>query len=98
MLGRVLCPLVGVACAADNQVTIAAAGGVEVIVQGMQAHVGVAAVQEEGAGALTNLAFNGPLLLQHLWWRCWCGVHGWLLQVDVVVCWCCSICQSFDAL
>ena len=55
------CPWVGVACAADNQVTIAAAGGVEAIVQGMRAHVGVAAVQEHGAAALRNLAVDGAL-------------------------------------
>ena len=67
MLGRVLCPLVGVACAAANRVTIVAAGGVEAIVQGMQAHVGVAAVQEEGVGALHNLAAYGTL--RHHW-RC----------------------------
>ena len=62
MLGRVLCPLVGVACAAANQVIIAAAGGVEAIVQGMQAHVGVAMVQEHGAAALRNLAANNGAL------------------------------------
>ena len=50
------------ACADANQVTIAAAGGVEAVVQGMQAHVGVAAVQETGAGALSNLAANGALV------------------------------------
>ena len=52
----------GRACAAANQATIVAAGGVEAIVQGMQAHVGVATVQESGAAALWNLAANGPLL------------------------------------
>ena len=57
------------ACADDNEVTIAAAGGVEAIIQGMQAHVGVAGVQENGAGALKNLAANG-VLLHHLWWPC----------------------------
>ena len=58
-----------VACAADNKVTIAAAGGAEAIIQGMHAHVSVAAVQKGGAGALGNLAANG-VLLHHLWWRC----------------------------
>ena len=60
---------VGVAGAAANRATIAAAGGVEAIVQGMQAHVGVAAVQEDGTGALGSLASNGALL-HHLWWHC----------------------------
>ena len=55
------CPWVGVTCAAANQVAIAAAGGVEVIVQGMQAHVGVAGVQEHGPRALSMLASNGAL-------------------------------------
>ena len=57
------CPWVGVTCAAANQVTIAAAGGVEAIVQGMHAHVGVAAVQKNCAGALRRLAVNGT------WWH-----------------------------
>ena len=39
-----------------HKAAIAAAGGVEAIVQGMEAHVGVAGVQEWGAGALWNLA------------------------------------------
>ena len=42
--------------------TIVAAGGVEAIVQGTQAHVGVAGVQEHRAGALRSLATNGTLL------------------------------------
>ena len=49
--------------------TIAAAGGVEAIIQGMQAHVGVAAIQENGTAALISLAANGTLW-HHLWWRC----------------------------
>jgi len=63
------CAWVCVACAAANRVSIAAVGGVDAIVQGMQAHVGVAAVQEKGAGALSNLSVNGTLW-HHLWWRC----------------------------
>jgi len=63
------CLWVGVACAGANHVPIAAAGGVEAIVQGMQAHVGVAGIQEQGVGALANLAANGTLL-HHLPWRC----------------------------
>ena len=71
---------VGVALAADNQATIVAAGGVEAIVQGMQAHLGVAVVQEDGIGALGSLAANGALL-HHLWWRyvvrgAWCAAAG----------------------
>ena len=46
-----------------NKDTIAAAGGVEAIVQGMTAHVGVAQVQEWGAGALWALGSNCELLL-----------------------------------
>ena len=57
--------MVCVACADDNQVTIAEAGGVEAVVQGMQAHVGVAAVQERGAGALMNLALDGALVRRY---------------------------------
>ena len=64
------CPLVGVACAAANQLTIEAAGGVEAIVQGMQAHLGVAGVQDHGAAALWNLAANNRAFLHRLWWRC----------------------------
>ena len=59
--GELACVWVGVVCAEANQVTIAAAGGVEVIVHGMQAHVGVVAVQEDGAWALRSLATNGTL-------------------------------------
>ena len=59
----------GVACAAANQVTIAVAGGVEAIVQGMQAHEGEAGVQRQGTGALGKLALNGTLS-HHVWWRC----------------------------
>ena len=55
------CPRVNVACAAANRVTIAATGGVEVIVQGMHAHVGVVAVQELGAWAFCRLGSNGAL-------------------------------------
>ena len=51
----------GVPVAAANRVTIAAAGGVEAIVQGMQAHVGVAGVQDNGAAALWFLAASGTL-------------------------------------
>ena len=51
------------ACADDNHTTIAAAGGVEAVVQGMRAHVGVAAVQGQGAGALGNLAANNGALV-----------------------------------
>ena len=51
----------GVTCAAANRETIAAAGVVDAIIQSMQAHVGVAAVQEHGAGALWVLAMNGAL-------------------------------------
>jgi len=65
----VACARVGVVCADANKASVAAAGGVEAIVQGMQAHVGVAGVQERGAGALRNLAANGTLLAD-LWWRC----------------------------
>ena len=53
------------ACADANQVAIAAAGGMEAVVQGMQAHVGVAAVQESGAGALRNLAVNGAFVRRY---------------------------------
>jgi len=63
------CPWVGVGCAADNRVTIAAAGGVEAIVQGMQPHAGVAGVQLHGVRALRNLAMNGASW-RLLWWRC----------------------------
>ena len=44
-----------------NKLTIAAAGGVEAVVQSMRAHVGVAGVQKRGAGALWALARNGEL-------------------------------------
>ena len=59
------CAWVGVACAAANQATIAAAGGVEAIVQGMQAHVGVAGIQDAGADALGNLAANNGSSFHH---------------------------------
>ena len=55
------CVWAGVACAAANRVTIAAGGGVEVVIQGMQAHRGVAGVQGQGVGALSILACNGAL-------------------------------------
>ena len=67
--GRWPAAWVCVACADANKVAIAAAGGVEAVVQGMQAHVGVVAVQENGAGALRSLAANGTWL-HHLSWRC----------------------------
>ena len=38
---------------------IATAGGVEAIMQGMKAHVGMAGVQEQGAAALMDLAADG---------------------------------------
>ena len=38
--------------------------------QGMQAHVDVAAVQEQGVEALANLAVNNGVLLDHVCWRC----------------------------
>ena len=50
-------------CSGGNRATIVAAGGVEAIVQGMRAHVGVAEVQRHGAGALWSLATNGELSL-----------------------------------
>ena len=53
--------MVCVACADADEGTIVAAGGVEAIVQGMRAHVGVAGVQQSGAGALWNLAGDGAL-------------------------------------
>ena len=62
-------PWVGVAWAAANRVPIAAAGGVEAIIQGMHAHVGVAAIQENGAAALWSLTADGALW-HHCWWRC----------------------------
>ena len=72
----------GVPFAAANGVTIAAAGGVEAIVQGMQAHVDLATVQEHGAAALWNVAANNGAELHRLWRRCVvCGVQcmaGWL--------------------
>ena len=74
------CLWVGATCAAANRVTIATAGGVDAIIQGMQAHVGVAAVQEDGAGALTHLAKNGALSHRLC---CRCVVHAWLRLVGV---------------
>ena len=62
--GDLACAWVVVVCADANKVSIAAAGGVGAIVQSMQAHVGVAGVQEHGVGALANLAWNGTL------WHC----------------------------
>ena len=53
------CARVGAACTVANKISIAAAGGVAAIIQGMQAHVGVVGVQEHGTGALTSLAVNG---------------------------------------
>jgi len=38
-------------------------------VQGMHAHVGVAAIQENGAAALWSLTADGALW-HHCWWRC----------------------------
>ena len=67
--GDLACAWIGVVCADASKVSAAAAGGVETIVQGMQAHVGVAGVQEHGAGALSTLAANG-VLLHRLRWRC----------------------------
>ena len=58
-----------VLCADDNEVAIVEAGGVKVVVLGMKAHVGVAGVQEWGAGALWNLAANGA------WYRVWWSVY-----------------------
>ena len=55
--------------AVANRVTIVAAGGVEAVVQGMKAHVGVAAVQEPGVWALHNLAINGALMVRGGWWQ-----------------------------
>jgi hypothetical protein len=43
---------------AENKERIAAAGGIDRVVQAMAAHVGVAGVQEQGCGALRNLAAN----------------------------------------
>ena len=39
----------------DSKVTVAALGGVEVVLAGMRAHVGAAGVQEAGCGALYNI-------------------------------------------
>ena len=56
--------------AVANRVTIAAAGGVEAVVQGMKAHVGAAAMQKHGAAALQSLAcINGALLVRGGWWQ-----------------------------
>ena len=42
----------------DNQVTIAAAGGIEVAIEAMKKHSEVALVQEKGCVMLENLAMN----------------------------------------
>ena len=44
---------------ADNQVTIAGAGGIRAVLEAMGEHKEVAGVQEEGCGALGSLARNG---------------------------------------
>mmetsp|Transcript_31566 Transcript_31566/g.74082 ORF Transcript_31566/g.74082 Transcript_31566/m.74082 type:complete len:156 (+) Transcript_31566:44-511(+) len=41
-----------------NREAIAAAGGIKAVVEGMKAHEGSAGVQEQGCGALVNLAIN----------------------------------------
>ena len=45
-------------CGPENQVTIAAAGGIERVVAAMAGHAGSAGVQEAGCGALWNLSVN----------------------------------------
>ena len=86
-----VCPCVtacGCACVCvytdANKGSTVAAGGVEAIVQGMKAHVGVAAVQEHGAWALWNLAINGavslsdvvPMRMRRVLCVCVCVVGG----------------------
>ena len=44
---------------ADNQVTIAEAGGIRSVVDAMERHKDVADVQEYGCATLSNLAHNG---------------------------------------
>jgi predicted hotdog family 3-hydroxylacyl-ACP dehydratase len=43
---------------AENKERIAAIGGIDCVVQAMAAHIGVAGVQEQGCGAMFNLATN----------------------------------------
>jgi len=69
-VGALMCAWVGVACTAANRVTIAAAGGVEAVVQGMQGHLGVAGVQDLGVAALWNLAVNNGAFRHRLWCSC----------------------------
>jgi hypothetical protein len=45
-----------VLCCVGDQAAVAAKGGIEAVVAAMRAHVGVAAVQEQGCGALENIA------------------------------------------
>jgi hypothetical protein len=40
----------------DDQAAVAAQGGIDAVVAAMRAHVGVSAVQEQGCGALWNIA------------------------------------------
>ena len=46
-------------CSDENKVTMANAGGIELIVSAMKEHKSSAGVQEKGCGALRNLASNG---------------------------------------
>ena len=91
------CAWVCVACAAANRVSIAAVGGVEAIVEGMQAHVGVAAVQEHGARALLNLTASNGALLERLWWRCMCG-EWWCVALWTVWGRCGGVCVAPPAM
>jgi hypothetical protein len=45
----------------NNQVAIASKGGIELILQAMKLHPNHADVQEQGCGALLNLAVNSEL-------------------------------------
>jgi hypothetical protein len=45
---------------AANQVAIAGAGGIDVVVAAMRSHTDAAGVQKYGCGALRNLAVNAP--------------------------------------
>ena len=54
----------------ENQVAIAAAGGIERVVSAMAGHAGSAGVQERGCGALWSLAVNAGTWL----WYMVCGI------------------------
>ena len=47
---------------ADNKITAGRAGAIEAVVAGMQRHVDVAGVQEQGAWAIKNMTINGNRL------------------------------------